>query len=67
MEGSEGGSDRRRGNDREERSRGRMWQLTGREPSSECSRYGQCAETNDVISAWIDVCTVPLRGALPIN
>lgn len=43
----------------------RSWQ--GGEPSNKYSRYGQCAEINDVISAWIDVCTVPLKGALSIN
>ena len=47
----------------EAKERCRSWQ--GGEPSNKYSRYGQCAEINDVISAWIDVCTVPLkRGSL---
>lgn len=66
-EGREGTRDRgkvmgRRG---EAKEGCRSWQ--GGEPSNKYSRYSQCAEINDVISAWIDVCTVPLKGALSIN
>lgn len=66
--GERGGDERQKeSNEKERRREERCHSWQGGEPSNKYSTYSQCAEINDVISAWIDVCTVPLKGALSIN